>query len=244
MKYIIETKKLIKHFGGVNAVDNLSVNITEGKITGLVGPNGSGKTTLIDLLSGLLSHDSGEIVFSGIERRKVMPSENKVYGITRTFQQVRLFEQMSVLDNILVVLTERHPLYSLFERHSEYHIGQAEDVLRKIGLYDKKSYHAMDLSFGQRKLLEIGRGLAMNTEVILLDEPFAGLFPEIVKKIEGIIRGLKQEGKTVVLVEHNIAIIRSLCDHLIVMDAGKLLAQGRPDEVLSKRDVLEAYLGE
>jgi ABC-type branched-subunit amino acid transport system ATPase component len=120
----------------------------------------------------------------------------------------------------------------------------AEDILKRMDLYEKRFHNAEDLSYGQRKLLEIGRVLAMDAKIILFDEPFAGLFPEIVKKIEMIIQELKKEGKTIVLVEHNMAIIRNLCDHLIVMDAGKLLAEGNPEKVLSERIVLEAYLGE
>src|SRR3989344_3570814 len=188
MKHVVETKKLLKSFGGVNAVDYLSLALPEGMITGLVGPNGSGKTTLINLLSGFFSHDSGEVLFSGIERKKILPWENRVYGITRTFQQIRLFDQMTVLDNMLVVLTERGPLRAIFERHSAYHVNQAEEILKRVDLYEKRFHNAGDLSYGQRKLLEIGRVLAMNTDIVLFDEPFAGLFPEIIKEIEEIIK--------------------------------------------------------
>src|SRR3989344_3598191 len=225
MKNILETKQLVKSFGGVHAVDHLSINIPVGQITGLVGPNGSGKTTLINVLSGFSHHDSGKIFFSNTERGEIKPWENQIYSITRTFQQIRLFDQMNVLDNILVMLTERTFLRAFFERHNQYHLKCAEDILKKVDLYEKRMHQAGDLSYGQRKLLEIGRALAMNSNIILLDEPFAGLFPEVVKKIEIIIRELKSEGKTIVLVEHNMAIIRNLCDHLIVMDAGKLLAE-------------------
>ena len=244
MKNILETKELIKSFGGVHAVDHLSVNIQEGQITGLVGPNGSGKTTLINLLSGFSLYDGGSVFFGGAERKKITPWENQIYNITRTFQQIKLFDQMSVLDNILVIITERNPFLALFERHSKYHISQAEDILKQVDLFEKRFHNAGELSYGQKKLLEIGRVLAMDTKIILFDEPFAGLFPEIIKKIENIIKALKQEGKTIVLVEHNMNIIRNLCDHLIVMDAGKLLAEGHPEKVLSERVVLEAYLGE
>ena len=244
MKDIIKTKELVKSFEGIHAVDHLSINIKEGQITGLIGPNGSGKTTLMNLLSGFSSHDSGKIFFSDTDRKKILPWENQVYNISRTFQQIRLFDQMNVLDNILVILTERNPFLAIFERHNKYHINQAENILRKIDLYDKKYHNAEDLSYGQRKLLEIGRVLAMNSKIILLDEPFAGLFPEIIKKIENIIKELKQEGKTIILIEHNMNIIRNLCDHLIVIDAGKLLTEGNPEKVLSEKIVLEAYLGE
>ncbi len=244
MKNILEIKNLVKSFGGVNAVDRLSLNIREGFITGLVGPNGSGKTTLINLLSGFTVSDTGVVLFSGIERKKILSQENQVYGVTRTFQQIKLFNQMSTLDNILVILTERNPFRALFERHNLYHIKQAEDILKNIDLYESRFKNANNLSYGQRKLLEIGRVLAMDSDIIFFDEPFAGLFPEVVKKIETIIKKLKQEGKTIVLVEHNMNIIRNLCDYLIVMDAGKLLAEGNPEKVLSEKIVLEAYLGE
>ncbi len=241
---ILETKNLMKSFGGVHAIDRLSLAIPEGQIVGLVGPNGSGKTTFINLLSGFLKHDGGSILFSNAERGKVLPWENQIYGITRTFQQIRLFNQMSALDNILVILTERSPFLSLFERHSAYHIKKAEEILKIVDLYESKFKNAENLSYGQKKLLEIGRALAMDAKIILLDEPFAGLFPEIVKRVEEIIRKLKKEGKTIVLVEHNMNIIRNLCDYLVVMDAGKLLAEGYPEKVLADKMVLEAYLGE
>ena len=244
MKHILETKNLYKSFGGVNAVDDLSLTIPEGKITGIVGPNGSGKTTLINLLSGFLPKSEGEIVVGGVERNKILPWENPVYGITRTFQQVRIFEQMTVLDNLLVVLTERNPFASIFERHNQFHLAKADDILKKVGLYEKKNSLGENLSYGQRKLLEIARIMAMNSNIILLDEPFAGLFPEMVKQITVFVKEWKNEGKTITLIEHNMSLIRELCDHLIVMDAGKLLSEGNPEEVLSHRNVIEAYLGE
>lgn len=244
MQNILETKNLVKSFGGVHAVDHLSLQIPEGKITGMVGPNGSGKTTLINLLSGFMSHDTGEVLVSDAPRQRVLPWENQTYGLTRTFQQIRLFDQMTVLDNLLVILTERSPWMALFERHKEYHTSRAEEILKKIDLYEKRFHNAGDLSYGQRKLLEIGRVLAMDSKIILLDEPFAGLFPEMIKKIEEIMEHLKNEGRSMVLVEHNMAIIRRLCDYLIVLDAGKLLAEGKPERVLSEKVVLEAYLGE
>ncbi len=240
---IIETKNLVKRFNGIHAVDRLSIGIEKGQITGIIGPNGSGKTTLINLLSGVLEIDSGEIVVDGAEKiTRILPHQVFFYGITRTFQNVRLFEQMTVLDNILVVVTERNVFSSLFEKHIEYHHKIAEEVLQKVGLWEKKNQLAVNLSYGQRKLLEIARTLAMKAEVYLFDEPFAGLFPEMRKIVSSIIQELKQENKTVVLIEHDIGLIRELCDHIFVMDEGKLLAEGKPESVLEKREVIEAYL--
>lgn len=242
---ILETKKLEKHFDGVHAVDRLSIGIEKGKITGIVGPNGSGKTTLVNLLSGTLAIDGGAVIVNGAQKfEKINPWQISFYGITRTFQNVRLFEQMTVLDNVLVVLTERNVFSSLFEKHKEYHLKKTEEVLQKVGLWEKRNQLAINLSYGQRKLLEIARAVAMGAEIYLLDEPFAGLFPEMVKIVSAIIQELKRKGKTIILIEHNMELIRGLCDYVLVMDEGKLLAEGEPEKVLSKKEVIEAYLGE
>lgn len=242
---ILETKNLTKRFNGVHAVDRLSIRIKKGTITGIVGPNGSGKTTLINLLSGVLNIDGGEIIINEAERfSRIPPHQVSFYGITRTFQNVRLFEQMTVLDNILVVVTERNVFGSLFEKHTEYHQKFAEEVLQKVGLWEKRNQLAVNLSYGQRKLLEIARTLAMKAEIYLFDEPFAGLFPEMRKVVLGIVGGLKQENKTVVLIEHDMGLIREICDYVFVMDEGKLLAEGKPADVLEKKEVIEAYLGD
>ncbi len=235
----------MKRFNGVHAVERLSIGIEKGSITGIIGPNGSGKTTLINLLSGVLEIDGGEVIVDEAQKfSRILPHQISTFGITRTFQNVRLFEQMMVLDNILVVVTERNVFGSLFEKHTEYHHKAAEEVLQKVGLWDKRNQLAVNLSYGQRKLLEIARTLAMKAEIYLFDEPFAGLFPEMKKIVSGIIRELKQENKTVILVEHDIGLIREICDHIFVMDEGKLLAEGKPGQVLNKREIIEAYLGE
>ena len=242
---ILQTHRLYKHFDGVKAVDHLSLSFEKGKITSVIGPNGSGKSTLINLLTGFIPFDSGEIIVCGSTRLTVLqPYESKELGITRTFQDVRLFEQMPVLDNILVVLTERGIFGALFEKHGKLHLAKAEEVLTRVGLWEKRHSLARNLSYGQRKLLEIARVLAMNPDVIFFDEPFAGLFPEMLKLVVSVMKELRTEGKTQILVEHNMELIRELSDHVIVLDAGGLLAEGVPSEVLGKREVIEAYLGE
>jgi|SRR3989344_41488 len=242
---ILETKNLVRRFNGVNAVDGVSIRIDEGIIAGIIGTNGSGKTTLINLLSGVFEMDSGEIIIEEAQKlTRILPYQISLFGITRTFQNARLFEQMTVLDNILVVVTERNVFNSLFEKHTEYHQNIAEEVLQKVGLWEKKDQLATNLSYGQRILLEIARTLAMKADIYLFDEPFAGLFSEMRKIVSGIIRSLKQENKTVVLVEHDMGLIRDLCDYIFVMDEGKLLAEGTPACVLEKTEVIEAYLGE
>ncbi|KKR52052.1 MAG: Branched chain amino acid ABC transporter ATP-binding protein [Parcubacteria group bacterium GW2011_GWA1_40_21] len=157
------------------------------------------------------------IVDDALKLSNIKPYDILSYGITRTFQEARLFNQMTVLDNVLTVLTERNVFGALFEKHNDYHLGKAKDALEKVNLWEKRNELAANLSYGQRKLLEIARAISTN---------------------------LKQEGKTVILIEHNMEIIRELCDYAIVMDSGKLLAQGKPEEVLRKKEVVEAYLGE
>src|ERR1043166_8605402 len=155
---LLSTKKLTKSFGGVHAVDHVDVSFEAGKITALIGPNGSGKTTLINAITGMVPLDGGEVVVSdSVHIARIRRSEVATYGITRTFQNVRLFQQMSVLDNLLVVLTGRNVASALFEKHSALHLGTAEDILKKVGLWEKRDAHAENLSYGQRKLLEIDR---------------------------------------------------------------------------------------
>ncbi|HEY0908397.1 MAG TPA: ABC transporter ATP-binding protein [Candidatus Paceibacterota bacterium] len=248
---ILSTKNLIKHFDGVHAVDSLSISFEAGKVTALIGPNGSGKSTLINTLTGLHAMDGGIVrIGEKTELTKIDPSEVASYGLTRTFQDVRLFEQMTVLDNILVVLTDRGIASAFVSKHNAFHLEKAEEVLRKVGLWDKRNELALGLSYGQRKLAEIARILAMihspsgEAQVFFFDEPFAGLFPEMIKVVVSAIKELRAAGKTVILVEHNMDLIRELSDHVFVLDAGKILAQGTAAQVLSNKEVIEAYLGE
>ena len=247
----LTTKNLTKHFDGIYAVNKLSVTFEPGKITSIVGPNGSGKSTLINTLTGIHAVDGGQVIVSkNTVLSKIIPYEIPFYGMTRTFQDVKLFEQMLVLDNILVVLTERSIWKALFERHTALHLEKAEAVLKKVGLWEKRNELAKNLSYRQRKLLKIALVLAIvesvtwDIEVIFFDEPFAGLFPEMVKVVVSVLKELRTHGKAVVLVEHNMDLIRELSDHLYVLDSGELLAEGMPDVVLARKDVIEAYLGE
>ena len=241
--YALQTEDVSKRFGAVYAVDHLSISVPRHGMTSVVGPNGSGKSTLINLLSGVLPLDGGLVVIDGDGLRVVRAYETPEHGITRTFQEVRLFDQISVWDNIMVVLTERRLFPSLFERMRPGYRQRARSILESVGMWDKRDAMAMDLSYGQRKLLEIGRAMAMNVRTYLFDEPFAGLFPQMLQRVKELMKGMRDEGHAIIFVSHNMDIVRELSDYLIVLDSGALLAEGDVNEVLSRPEVIEAYLG-
>jgi ABC-type branched-subunit amino acid transport system ATPase component len=239
----LETDKISKHFGAVRAVDELSISIPRGIMTSIVGPNGSGKSTLVNLLSGTLPLDGGVVIIDGHGLRVVRAYDTPDHGITRTFQEVRLFDQISVWDNIMVVLTKRPLLPALLQRTSAERRAKAQQVLESVGIWEKRDSLAMDLSYGQRKLLEIGRAIAMDADTYLFDEPFAGLFPQMIERVKGIVRDLQEQGRTIIFISHNMDIVRELPEHLIVLESGTLLGEGEVDEVLARPEVIEAYLG-
>lgn len=241
---VIETKNLTKKFYGVYALEDLSITIKKGVISAVVGPNGSGKTTFFNILTGIFAADRGGITINeSLKFKKINPHEIYRRRIARTFQDIRLFNQMTALDNVLVVLTKRNVFSALFEKTSHHHLKKAEKILKRVNLYHKKNDLTINLSYGQRKLLEIARVIAADADIYLLDEPFAGLFPEMLNIVSDIIREFKRAGKTVVLIDHNIKLIRELADYIFVLDSGRLLAEGKPNEVLGNPEVLEAYLG-
>ena len=241
--YALETQAISKHFGAVRAVDELSLSIPRQGTTSIVGPNGSGKSTLVNLLSGVLPLDGGMVIIDGEGLRVVKAYETPDHGLTRTFQEVRLFDQITVWDNIMVVLTERRLFSSLFERSRPSTRRQAQEILERVGMWDKRDALAQELSYGQRKLIEIGRALAMNVQTYLLDEPFAGLFPQMIERVKDIMKQMRADGHTIVFVSHNMDIVRELSDRIIVLDSGALLAAGEVEPVLNSEEVIEAYLG-
>ena len=240
---IITVKNLTKQFMGIKAIDNLSVNIPEAKTIGLIGANGSGKTTLVNILTGMLFPDSGEIIVRDKKRSHIKSSELRKYRIARTFQDGRLIEQMSVIDNLLLPVAENNLIASLKEVSTKDYQDRLNKVLEITSLTEHKNKNASELSYGLRKLLEIGRVLMQDADIYFFDEPFSGLFPEIVEQVCEIIYGLQQQGKTIVIIEHNMSLIKRLCNYTIVLNHGKLLAKGIPDDVLQDKAVRESYLG-
>ena len=241
--FALETDKISKHFGAVKAVDELSISIPREGVTSIVGPNGSGKSTLVNLLSGTLPLDGGLVIIDEVGLKVVNAYETPDHGITRTFQEVRLFDQISVWDNIMVVLTERRPFPALMERSKRSHAEKARSILETVGMWDKRRSLAMDLSYGQRKLVEIGRAIAMDVDIYLFDEPYAGLFPQMVERVKTVMKQVRDEGHAIIFISHNMDIVRELSDQIIVLDSGTLLADGDVEEVLSRQEVIEAYLG-
>ena len=239
----LQTDGISKHFGAVRAVDELSLSIPRQGTTSIVGPNGSGKSTLVNLLSGVLPLDGGMVIIDGVGLRVVRAHETPAHGLTRTFQEVRLFDQITVWDNIMVVLTERRLFPSLLERVKPATRQKAQHILESVGMWEKRDSLAMDLSYGQRKLLEIGRVTAMDVQTYLFDEPFAGLFPQMVERVKDIMKQMRADGYTIVFVSHNMEIVRELSDRIIVLDSGALLAAGDVEPVLGSEEVIEAYLG-
>lgn len=240
---ILRTEGLLKRFSGVAAVNHLSIALPRKGITSIVGPNGSGKSTLINVLSGVLPIDEGLVIIDGLTLRVIAASDTPAHGITRTFQEVRLFNQMTVWDNILVTLTDRTVLGSLREFSPARYEAKARRLLETVGLWEKRRELAVNLSFGQRKLLEVVRALGMNVKIYLFDEPFAGLFPAMLERVKGLLSELRTEGKAIVFIEHNMDLIRALSDYTFVLDSGELLAEGEVNEVLSRPEVIKAYLG-
>ena len=241
--YVLETREISKSFGAVKAIDQLTMSILREWLTCIVGPNGSGKSTLINLLSGMLPLDGGIVVVDNVGLRVVRAHDSPDHGITRTFQEVRLFDQISVWDNIMVVLTERRVFPALLERTKPRHRDEAERILKSVGMWEKRDAMAQDLSYGQRKLLEIGRAMAMDVQIYLFDEPFAGLFPRMLEQVKSILKDMRGQKRSIVFVSHNMDIVRELSDHLFVLDSGTLLAAGEVEEVLARSTVIDAYLG-
>ena len=249
--FILQVQNLFKEFDGIKAVNDLSFEIEEKSITALIGPNGSGKTTAFNLISGFLRPAEGSIYFNGQEITSFSPYKISRRGIGRTFQNIRLFPQISVLDNVMLGLKyEKGEKFAsaLFQtrrmkQEERENLNKAEGILKFISLSEKKDKPAENLSHGQRKLLELGRILALDPKLFLLDEPFAGLFPETKKVMGNLIKSLKEKGKTIFFIEHSIQPVMDVADKVIVLNYGKKIAEGRPDEIRNNEEVIKAYLG-
>ncbi len=250
-KNALVLKNVSKSFGGVKAVDNISIGFAKGQITGLIGPNGAGKTTLFNLISGLLKVDHGEIWLNKTQITNLKPHLIAKLGIGRLFQDVRVFNKMTTLENVLIAIPDQLG-ETLFESillrkrlrfQEKENIKKAENLLEFVGLIDKRNSFAENLSLGQQKLLSIARLLAMNSEILLLDEPTAGVHHYLIDKILNLIKNISQSGKTVIFIEHNINVVLEIANWLYLLDDGKVVAFGLPNEVINDPITKEVYLG-
>ena len=248
---LLEAQGLDKSFGGVRAVQNISLAVPAGAVFAIIGPNGAGKSTLLNLLSGIYQVDAGVLRFRGADLAG-LPAHRRVrLGIARTFQKIRLFKQLSVLENVLAGFHIHHDIplwqYALpgarFRADRDGFLAEARELLRFVGLIERSAERAGSLAYGQQRMLEIARALATRPTLFMLDEPAAGLNAAEVDFLLDRLRLLRERGITVVVIEHNMDLVMNVADHVFVMDHGEYLFQGAPAEVQQHPEVITAYLG-
>jgi branched-chain amino acid transport system ATP-binding protein len=248
---LLSVNNLTKSFGGVRAIDDVSFTIRQGAVHSIIGPNGAGKTTLLNLLSGLVTPDRGRIVLDGVDLTGAAPYRMAAAGLGRTFQNLQVFFNMSALENVMTGrhLRERDALWAALLRtpslaRSETATRErALQLLAHVGLAGWADKPAEAMPYGALKRLEIARALAAEPKLLLLDEPAAGLNATEAQAIDALIKRLAAEGTTVILVEHNMKLVMGVSDHLLVLDQGRVLAEGTPQQIRANPAVIEAYLG-
>jgi branched-chain amino acid transport system ATP-binding protein len=231
----LDVRGLRKAFGGVRAVDGCSFAVPRGKISGLIGPNGSGKTTTFNLLTGVVTPDAGQVIYRGEDVAGLKPFQVFHKGITRTFQITRVFREMTVFENMLSVTSLSVPDGAARAR--------AEELLALVNLTHLRGEYGGRLSYGQQKLLEFARALMTDPDLILLDEPAAGVNRTLLQHLLDHIHRLQERGKTVLIVEHDMNVIMNHCERIFVMDYGVKIAEGPPDEIRRDERVIDAYFG-
>jgi branched-chain amino acid transport system ATP-binding protein len=234
---LLEANEITKRFGGLVAVGNLSLSVDKGQILGLIGPNGAGKTTAFNMISGFYKADEGEIIFDGKKITDLRPDQICKLGLTRTFQVVKPFPQLSVLDNVMV------GAYNRTNDRKESR-KKAEDIIEFLGMQDMKESTARSLSVAHRKRLEVAKALATDPKIILLDEAMAGLRPTETEEMIELVRQISDQGIALLLVEHVMRVIMSLAERIVVIHHGEKIAEGEPQQIVQDKAVIDAYLGE
>ena len=253
MSTVLELKNVNKAFGGVQAVHDMSFVINRGELAGLIGPNGAGKTTIFNLITGVYDVTSGDIEFKGNNINKLNTFQVISLGIARTFQNLRLFAASSVLENVMTA-AQQHYKYNFFEAVS--HLGrwkskesatrkESMELLERVGLADRADQAAGTLPYGLQRRLEIARAISLKPELLLLDEPAAGMNAEEVEQLNHLITDIHKDfNLTILLIEHHMDMVMEICPHIVCMNFGAKIAEGTPEEIQSHPDVLKAYLGE
>ena len=252
MEPLLQVSNITKSFGGVTAVRNVSFSVFPGQITAVIGPNGAGKTTLFNMITSIIPPTSGNIYFQGIDITGKKPCDIARMGVTRTFQNLQIFKNMTVLENVMVGAHTRLKtgfvrsalrLPSVAREEAEVH-RMALSFLEQVGLVEQAYEPAGNLPYGNQRLLEIARAAAAKAKLILLDEPMAGLNPQESRKLVSIIQNMRENGLTFLFVEHDMETVMSIADHIVVLDFGEKIAEGTPREICNNPAVIAAYLGD
>ena len=249
---VLTAKELTRRFGGVVAVNNLSFSVNQGEIFGFIGPNGAGKTTLFNLITGLIPPSSGELIYQGRVISQLQPHQIAGLGIARTFQNIRLFGELSVLDNVIIA-RHLHTQSNIMDgvlglplavKEEENSRQKALELLTLIGLDNRTEEKAKNLAYGDQRRLEIARALALEPQILLLDEPAAGMNLNEKQQLSEFIRDLRDRFHfTIIIIEHHVPLVMGLCDRIAVLDFGQLIALGKPSLIRNNPEVIAAYLG-